>query len=296
MAWLMAALLVTLCLWPLVPLFRYYEHETAIGETNAPYLAFFDEFIRQWRGETIFVSDSPLNNLPAIEYLLAVNRVPYTFMPVGRILERLATRQEAGRVTLILYNDELSRARSQADLMAWDSPVIQAARKVGYGVYTISDAQQVRKPTFVFTNTALAPAVRIVQANFADQLGLTGYEARAETVAPGGELVVNVHWQAISAMPEAYTGFLHLVGPDGRLVAQDDHELGRGFYRTVFWQPGELVRERYTLDLPKGAPSGEYTLLVGAYSFPSLKRLPVRSASTFARDDVVTLGSINVKP
>jgi hypothetical protein len=97
-------------------------------------------------------------------------------------------------------------------------------------------------------------------------------------------------------MPEAYTGFVHLVAPDGRLAAQDDHELGRGFYRTLFWQPGEVIRERYTLRLPGDAPAGQYTLWVGAYSFPSLKRLPVRSAGTSTRDDIVALGSIQVRP
>lgn len=294
MAWLAGALLVALSLWPLVPLFEYYQHETARGESNAPFFAFSDEFIQQWRGERILVSDS-LGRFNPTEFFLATNRIPYDAMPFGRIMERLAAGQESGPVVLILDKSDLARARTQADLIAWDTPAMQTARKMGYGAYTIADARQVRKPTFVFTDTTLGPTMRAVQADLG-QLGILGFEVNAAAAAPGGELVVNVHWLATSVMSETYTGFLHLVGPDGRLVAQDDHELGRGFYRTVFWQPGEVVRERYVLMLPADAPGGQYTLKTGVYSFPSLKRLPVRSASTAAQDDTVALGPIPVGP
>jgi hypothetical protein len=288
-------LLVAISLWPLVPLFRYYEHETAKGETNAPFFAFSDEFIRQWKGEKVFLSDS-LGRFNPTEFFVAVNHVPYSLMPFGRIMERLATGQETGPVVLILENGDLPLARTQADLIAWDSPAFQTANKMGYGVYTIADARQVRKPNFVFSDTTLAPTVRPMQANLADQLVLIGYEPKATQFVPGDSFIVNLYWKTINAMPESYTGFLHLTGPDGRLVTQDDHELGRGLYRTVFWQPGEVVRERYELVLPKNIPSGDYTLWAGVYGFPSLKRLAVRSASTSAQDDRVWLDTIHVGP
>jgi hypothetical protein len=167
---------------------------------------------------------------------------------------------------------------------------------MGYGAYTIADARQVRKPTFVFTDTTLGPTLHAVQANLADQLGVIGYEIKPERPTPGGELVVNVHWLALAAMPKVYTGFLHLVGPDGRLITQDDHELGRGFYRTLCWQPGEVVREKYTLALPKEISAGEYTLRVGVYDFPSLERLAVLSSNVPAQDNTVTLGTVHVEP
>ena len=180
---------------------------------------------------------------------------------------------------------------------------MRAVYEMGYGSYTIADARQVRKPTYVFTDTTLGPTLHAVQANFADQLGLLAYEVKPDKVTPGVELIVNVHWQAKAAMSEAYIGFLHLVGPDGRLVAQDDHELGRGFYRTLVWQPpegdlspGEVVRERYTLTLPKDVSFGEYTLRVGVYHFPSFQRLTVQSSSVPAQDNAVTLGTVQVRP
>jgi hypothetical protein len=288
-------LLVAVSLWPLVPLFRYYERETARGETNAPFFAFSDEFMRQWKGEKVFLSDS-LGRFNPTEFFVAVNHVPYSLMPFGQIMERLATGQETGPIVLILENGDLPRARTQADLIAWDSPAFQTANKMGYGVYAIADARQVRKPDFVFSDTTLAPSVRPVQANLADQLALIGYEPKATQFAPGDSFVVNLYWKTIGAMPESYTGFLHLTGPEGRLVTQDDHELGRGFYRTLFWQPGEVVRERYELALPKDIPPGDYTLWAGVYGFPSLKRLAVRSADKPTQDNRVMLDTLYVGP
>ncbi len=294
-AWLAGILLAAISLWPLVPLLRYYAHETAAGRSNVPHFAFAQDFIRQWRGEKILVSDS-LGRFNPTEFLLATNRIPYDAMPLGRIMERLVTGQEKGRVILVLDKDDLARVQTQADLITWDSPGMQAARQMGYGAYTIADAGQVRKPTFVFTDTTLGPTLHTVQADFANQLAVIGYEIRPERPATGGELIVNIHWQALAAMPVAYTGFLHLVEPDGRLITQDDHELGRGFYRTLYWQPGEVVREKYTLALPKDMPVGEYTLRVGVYSFPSLERLAVRASNMPAQGNIVTLGTVHVGP
>jgi len=287
-------LLVALSLWPLTSLFRYYDHKVAAGETNAHYFAFADEFMRQWHGEKIFLSSSGVPQ--ATEYFLAIKAVPYTRLPVGRIMEQLATGQETGRVTLILTNDDWSRAQAQTDSHLWNSPIMQDADKQGYGVVTIADAWQVRKPSYVLTSTsALAPTARAVQVNFAEGLSMIGYEIKPNPASPGQEFVVNIYWQASRAMTEAYTGFVHLVGPDGRLVTQDDHELGRGFYRTIFWQPGEVIRERYVLTLPQ-SPGGNYALWAGAYDFPSLQRLIVRSADKPTQDNRVMLDTIHVGP
>jgi len=304
-AWVTGVALSALALSPLVLLFKYYDHSVARGQTNAPYLAFADEFARLWHGERVllddaligFLTDVDPNEYKPLAYLLAVSGVPSDFMPAGRILERLAIGQEVGRVIVIVSNDNAPRFQAQADLIPWKSPAIEAVNKrLGSSMYTIADAQKVRKPSFVFANAAAAPTVRAVQANFADQLELVGYDLRPDKFMPGSTLIINLHWQARSAMSEAYTGFLHFISPDGRLVAQDDHELGRGYYRTLVWQPNEVIRERYTLSVPSDAPAGDYMLRVGVYSFPTLERLAVVSSSVPAQDNLVTLDMLHMGP
>jgi 4-amino-4-deoxy-L-arabinose transferase-like glycosyltransferase len=304
-AWVAGVVLTALALSPLVSLFQYYDHSVANDQTNAPYLAFADEFARLWHGERVllddsligFLSDQDPNEYKPTAYLLAVSGVPFDYMPAGRILERLAAGQETGRVIVIVRSDNVQRFQEQADLIPWESPAIEAVNnRLGSSMYTIADAQKVRKPSFVFASAADAPAVRAVQANFADRLELVGYDLRPAKFAPGSTLTINLHWRAWSAMSEAYTGFLHLIGPDGQLKAQDDHELGRGFYRTFLWQPNEVIRERYTISVPRDAPSGDYVLRVGVYSFPSLKRLDVKASSEPTQDNTVTLDTIHIEP
>ena len=293
-------LLVALSLWPLVPLFRYYDGIAAKGETSAPFLAFGDELVKQSRGATVLVSDSTgAFNLP--EYFLAVNNIPYKLMPIGRILERLAIGQETGRVLLAMTKDDLSRVQAQTEVIAWGAPVVQSDNPTPwygwYGVYAIVNAQQVRKPSFVLPDSAPLPStVRPLQVNLADQISLIGYDSKSSQLAPGDRLIVQLYWKASGAAPDDYMGFIHLLGPDGRLVTQDDHELGRGFYRAHLWQPDEIIRERYEMVLSKDAPRGDYSFRVGVYRFPSLERLVVRSSSVPTQDNTVTFGAVHVGP
>lgn len=289
-------LCAALSLSPLVPLWRYYGDLTARGQTNAHYYPFFDELVRQSRGATVLISDSIGSfNLP--EYFIAVNRVPYTLLPIGRMMERLTTGQETGRVILVLSPDDQGYVQSQADQAAWSVlPRQTTLQKPWYGLYTVVQGP-VRMPAFVLGDgVSLPPAVRLVQADLAGQLGMVAYEPKADRLSPGDRFAVALYWKAIGAVAEDYIGFMHLIGPDGRLVAQDDHELGRGFYRSNFWRPDQVIRERYELTLPGDIPPGDYRLAAGAYSFPSLERLAVRSASAPAQDNVVTLGTVHVGP
>jgi len=293
-------LLVALSLWPLIPLFRYYENTAAKGETSAPFLAFGDELVKQSRGATVLVSDpTGAFNLP--EYFLAVNNIPYRLIPIGRILERLATGQETGRVVLAMTKEDLARVQAQTEVIAWGEPAVRSDNPTPwygwYGVYAVVNAQQVRKPSFVLTDsTPLPSTMRPLQVNLADQISLIGADAKSSQLAPGDRLIVQLYWKASRAAPDDYMGFIHLLGPDGRLVTQDDHELGRGFYRAYLWQPDEIIRERYEMVLPDDAPRGDYSFRVGVYRFPSLERLVVRSASVPTQDNTVTFGAVHVGP
>jgi hypothetical protein len=91
---------------------------------------------------------------------LAVNRVPYDLMPLGRRWKRCSRGKRKRRSSCMMMT---CHAGSQADLIAWDINT----RKVGYGVYTVADARQVRKPAFVFAS-ASAPAVHPLQVNLSD--------------------------------------------------------------------------------------------------------------------------------
>ncbi len=72
-----------------------------------------------------------------------------------------------------------------------------------------------------------------------------------------------------------YKVFVHLLTPQGDLVAQEDGVPVHWTYPTGLWQAGEFIRDTYRLDLTS-VPRGDIVLAVGFYDPHSGDRLPVR--------------------
>jgi hypothetical protein len=96
-------------------------------------------------------------------------------------------------------------------------------------------------------------------------LQLVGRDRLPAELAPGEMLDLRLVWSASRPQPAAYTVFVHLVGPDGKLVAQADRAPENGFYPTSSWDVDEMVADHYALLVPASLPAGEYRLLVGLY-------------------------------
>lgn len=106
---------------------------------------------------------------------------------------------------------------------------------------------------------------------------------------PGDTVQVTLAWRAERPLEREYTFFVHLVGPDGQLVAQHDRPPEGGFYPTTAWDQGELVQDTYVLEVPGDAPPGSYRLLAGAYWLPTGERLRADDGR-----DAVELATITV--
>lgn len=121
-----------------------------------------------------------------------------------------------------------------------------------------------------FEVAAGAERMRLAQRADGDYGGLirlVGYEITPEA----GSLLVFLAWQAQSAPPLDYTAFVHLIAPDGALAAQTDRPPAG--YPTGDWRPGELVIDRFRLDLPEGLSPGVYRLQTGFYDPATVARL-----------------------
>ncbi|MBN1221137.1 MAG: DUF2079 domain-containing protein [Anaerolineae bacterium] len=135
------------------------------------------------------------------------------------------------------------------------------------------------------------PPTHAREANFGNQMQLRGYDV-AQT---GPDLAVTLYWRALAPMPLDYTIFVHVVGPDGQLVAQHDGSPGEEVsLPTSTWQPGEELRDRHGLTLPPDLPPGTYRLQMGVYYWQTLERLPVLENGAPV-DDFVELESINLE-
>ena len=107
----------------------------------------------------------------------------------------------------------------------------------------------------------LAGPPRPLSVDFAAPIRMTGYDLRKT----GETWEVNLWWETSEPLPVDYLVFVHLIGPDGELVAQHDRIAGADAYPTSRWAPGTKLRDRFFLHVPDGACPG-CTLRVGLYT------------------------------
>jgi 4-amino-4-deoxy-L-arabinose transferase-like glycosyltransferase len=126
-----------------------------------------------------------------------------------------------------------------------------------------------------------------------DSVRLKGYDLLPCCVYPAGDRVYAELWWTVGVEPPAqtWTVFTHLLAPDGRLVAQDDAEPGRGSYATDRWQPGDVIVDEYQLLIPEDSMPGQYTLEIGLYNWQTGQRLGLADDSA----DSVSLQQITVE-
>lgn len=137
-----------------------------------------------------------------------------------------------------------------------------------------------------------APNVRL-EAELGGLVRLVGwYQPEDGTARPGRSVPVTLFWQALAAIPDDYTVFIHLRAPDGSRVAQRDAQPLDGDYPTRRWRPGETVIDAQPLALPPDLAQGAYTLWAGMYRLDTLERLPVKD--DLSGENAVRLGPIVV--
>jgi len=103
-----------------------------------------------------------------------------------------------------------------------------------------------------------------VEANFANQLKLLGYNLPRDRFIPGEELPLTLHLQAIDKMPADFIMFVRLRDETGQVWAAADRR-PQGVYSTLFWAQNEVVEDGFTLTIDEMAPPGRYYLDLGFY-------------------------------
>lgn len=86
---------------------------------------------------------------------------------------------------------------------------------------------------------------------------ILGYQLEPTTLEIGREAVLGLAWQLSRPEPTPFTLFAHLVGPDGRLYAQEDWPAQP--------QPAGISLSQFRLTPRPGSPTGQLSLAIGAY-------------------------------
>ena len=136
---------------------------------------------------------------------------------------------------------------------------------------------------------AAPPPETALRTDFGDDLRLLGYDLACS----GDSLTVTLHWQARQRMETAYKMFVHLLAPDGSLVAQADVIPHNWSYPTNWWEAGEVVSDEITLPL-EGVPPGRYRFAVGVYDPATGERLPAYADGQPLPDNRRTLETLDI--
>jgi 4-amino-4-deoxy-L-arabinose transferase-like glycosyltransferase len=133
-----------------------------------------------------------------------------------------------------------------------------------------------------------------LSANLGGKVRLLGYNVTG-AFRPGNEVHLTLFWQALKAMEEDYTVFIHLTDPEGQLWGQKDNPPVDGFYPTTTWEAGEIVRDQYDLGIAPDAPPGPYQIEVGMYLAETGERLPVLAEDGRVQGDKILLTRAEVE-
>ena len=147
----------------------------------------------------------------------------------------------------------------------------------------------------VAPRTAPPPPAIPVDALLGDAIALRGYDAPV-TVIAGERLTITLHWEALDAVHDDFTAFVHLWEPGSPVpLAQDDAPPRSGWYPTGVWQRGDQIPDTHVLILPPDLPPGRYPLWAGLYRSSDVARLPARGPAGRYPDDLVPLGEVEVR-
>jgi hypothetical protein len=129
-------------------------------------------------------------------------------------------------------------------------------------------------------------------ATFAEEIELLGYDLDARAVKPGETLCIAFYWRALAPMRESYRVFVHVVGAENRLAGGVDVVPARGAFHTVYWKPGDTLRDVVHIPIALDVAPGVYTIQVGWYPLGRVNQ----PLTTRDGDTRVTLGAIKIAP
>jgi hypothetical protein len=127
--------------------------------------------------------------------------------------------------------------------------------------------------------------------DFGDQIRLRGFAFPMTDAAPGGQVAIELYWEALTTLEQDYSVFLHLTDDNGILQAQRDSFPADGNRATSAWPRNVIVPDKHVVTLPAVLPAPTRLRVdVGVYDFDTGRRLP------YAGDDHFTLGYIHILP
>ncbi|MDE0610707.1 MAG: hypothetical protein OXH77_12460 [Anaerolineaceae bacterium] len=126
----------------------------------------------------------------------------------------------------------------------------------------------------------------ILQARFDEGVELLAGSIPARAFA-GEDLTVRMHWDVAQGRDSFDVRFIHVLDDNGQMVAQSDETLGS-------LPAGDQIADRAILPLPASLPPGNYSVWLGWYRVPEIRRLPLIEPGGLA-GDILPLGVVRIE-
>jgi len=118
------------------------------------------------------------------------------------------------------------------------------------------------------------------ETQFGPSIQLTGFWLDSRKPIKGTTLPVLLEWRATQPPETDFTVFIHMLAPDGSLVAQSDaFPTWLTPQPTSQWPLGEPILDSHVLNLPANLPPATYSLELGLYDSQTLERLTLPDGS-----------------
>jgi len=128
-----------------------------------------------------------------------------------------------------------------------------------------------------------------MDAVFGDRVRLVGWDVEPTSIELGEAFTMTFYWEVLQPLDERWRIFVHLDG-DGRQNL--DHEAVGDIFPSVYWEPGQIIRDEVTGELSSDLGDGDIRVYTGLY-FED-QRMPVTRAGegTLEEDGRLNVGTI----
>jgi serine/threonine protein kinase len=170
-----------------------------------------------------------------------------------------------------------------------------AAEPEGQVIAQQPDADATVRAGDTVTLTVSSGSEITLGVNLDRKILLKGAVMQQATLSPGDMFGVALRWEAIRTIDRRYVVFVHLIGPDGSLVTQDDSQPS---LPTTQWAQGIEIVDPHQLSIPAAVSPGRYQLRTGMYpdGQPSNRLAVVDPGSTTQEANSILVTEIDVAP
>jgi uncharacterized membrane protein len=135
-----------------------------------------------------------------------------------------------------------------------------------------------------------------IDATFGGTLEFWGWNSPSTEVQTGQPVDLDIHWISHKKLQSDLKTVLTLVDSDRHVWARTDEVMVNPLYPPTKWKVGDIIHDDHKVQVPPGAPPGEYSMELSLYDPSTLKEVPIANGNGTALGTVLPLGKVTVKP